>query len=621
MCGIAGIINFNKTDNHHEVKKMLDEINFRGPDFKNITKGDFFSAGMVRLSILDLSNNGNQPFLSSDGKIVIFYNGEIYNHKELKKKSFSSHNVLGSCDGEILPLLFKKFGKDFAKYLKGMFSICIIDKEKKEILLVRDRFGIKPLYYNFNSSLTELTFCSEIHPLFKNKRIKKYENFFETNRYLNLGLVNSTNQTWFKNINQLEPGQILIYSKNQTNFYKYYKLSDHVDEDNDIKETNFFKLENEIFETITKSFEEHSISNQPIGMHISGGNDSAALAVGCKKINLDTKCYTFDYEESNFSEKNDALEISSTLGFDHYFSKIKNSEFITEFEKVVNIQYEPFSSLRIVSQNHLYEKYSNTCKVILDGSGGDEIAAGYKYYQVAWMLDMLKDGYKNPNRKLYQLATDQESVSKNEFLAGSLMKLFNNNNVTEDGSSYENSNIVNRNNLTEFKNTYEFETPFKSILRNAQFKDLMYTKLPRCLRYVDRASMRYSIETRLPFLDHELVQKFFSLPTKYKFVKGYQRLVLKNFAKKELSKKVIFKNKRTIADPQSYWLKTNLKNYVMDILNSKFAKEDEIINSEKLLKLYEKLFSSEKHYNSFFLFQCLNYIVWKENVLNKNNNL
>tara|TARA_Y100000992_G_C20925654_1_gene331979 strand:- start:26 stop:559 length:534 start_codon:yes stop_codon:yes gene_type:complete len=175
------------------------------------------------------------------------------------------------------------------------------------------------------------------------------------------------------------------------------------------------------------------------------------------------------------------------------------------------------------------------------------------------------------------------------------------------------------NNLKKFNNDYEFEIPFKSILRNAQFKDLMYTKLPRCLRYVDRASMRSSIETRLPFLDHELVQKIFSLPTKYKFIKGYQRLVLKNFAKTKLSKKIIFKNKKTIADPQSYWLKTNLKNYIMDILNSKFAKEDEIINSEKLLELYKKLFASKKHYNSFFLFQCLNYIVWKDKILNENN--
>lgn len=619
MCGIAGIINFNKLDKHYVVKEMLDAINFRGPDFKNVTKGEFFSAGMVRLSILDLSDNGNQPFLSSDGKILVFYNGEIYNHKELKKKYFANHNFSSSCDGEIIPLLFKKFGKDFIKHLKGMFSICIIDKNKNEILLIRDRFGIKPLYYNFNSDKSELTFCSEIHPLFKNKRIEKYENYFETNRYLNLGLINATNETWFKNIYQIEPGQMLVYSKNQLYFHRYYKLNDYIDEDNDIKESNYFKLEKEIFNNISESFKQHSISDQRIGIHISGGNDSAALAVGCKKNNLHTKCYTFDYEETDFSEKNESLEISSSLGFDHSFSKIKNTELISEFEKVVKIQYEPFSSLRIVSQNHLYETYKDSCKVIFDGSGGDEISAGYKYYQVAWMLDMLKQGYRNPQRKLFKLATDQETINKSQFLAGSLMKILENHNVTEDGSSYENSNIINMNSLVEFKNIYKFESPFKSILRNVQFRDLMYTKLPRCLRYVDRASMRYSIETRLPFLDHELVQRFFSLPTKYKFIKGYQRMVLKNFSKSKLDRKIIFKNKRTIADPQSYWLKTNLKNYVQDILNSRFAKEDEIINSDKLLELFKKLFSSKKHYNSFFLFQCLNYIVWKKSVLNENN--
>lgn len=617
MCGIAGIINFNKKDNSKIIDTMLESINFRGPDYKTSVSGEFYDVGIVRLSILDLSNNGNQPFLSKDKKISVIYNGEIYNFKELKKY-FPNHQFTSSCDGEIIPLMYQKFGINFVEHIKGMFAIAIIDNENQEIIIIRDRFGIKPLYYHVNTVSLELTFASEIHALFKNKKIEKIENFFETNRYLNLGLVNSTNETWFKNIYQVEPGHFLKFSKKNFVLKKYYKIEENIDESVDSKSSNYFNLEKNIFESIDKSFEEHSISDQTIGIHISGGNDSAALAVGCKKTGLKTQCFTFDYDEKEFSEKDAAQEISNELKFNHFSSIIKKNQLISEFEKVVRIQYEPFSSLRIVSQNFLYEKFKNHCKVILDGSGGDEIAAGYKYHQVAWLLDMLKDGYQNPHRKLYKLVSDQETLNKSEFLAGSMMKLFENNNVTEDGSVYENSNILKLNNLKKYKNNYKFIKPFKSILRNAQYKDLMYTKLPRCLRYVDRASMRYSIETRLPLLDHKVVEQMFSIPTKYKYVNGLQRFVLKRFCKKFLNKNIIFRNKKTIADPQSLWLKTVFKDYIMDLLNSEFAKRDEIINNKRLLKSFEKLFYSKGHINSFFLFQCLNYIAWKKNILTTN---
>jgi len=146
----------------------------------------------------------------------------------------------------------------------------------------------------------------------------------------------------------------------------------------------------------------------------------------------------------------------------------------------------------------------------------------------------------------------------------------------------------------------------------------MYRKLPRCLRYVDRASMRHSIETRLPLLDHELVEKLFSLPTRYKFINNYQRMILKRYCKSHLNKKILYKNKITIADPQSYWLKTTFKDYIKDILDSKFVKEDEIINKKELCKSFEALFNSKEHYNSFFLFQNLSYLVWKNKILNNN---
>tara|TARA_B100000963_G_scaffold349884_1_gene359441 strand:- start:499 stop:2361 length:1863 start_codon:yes stop_codon:yes gene_type:complete len=616
MCGIAGIINFIGKNNSNTVEEMLQSINFRGPDFKTTLKGEFYNIGVARLSINDLSNKGNQPFYSIDRNIIAIYNGEIYNFKSIKKKFFSNHNFTSSCDGEIIPLLYQRFGIDFVKHLKGMFSICIIDKKNKCSILIRDRFGIKPLYFHHDGKENTLTFGSEIHVLLKNKKIKKKQNFFETARYLGSGLLNATNQTWFQDIYQLEPGQILNFSNNKIKFQKYYDLKNNVDESVDKKKSNYFTLEKNIFSLIETSLHEHAISDQTIGLHISGGNDSACLAAGCKKINLPTQCFTFDFKEKNFSEKEDALKISKKLGYDHSFSLIDNSDLISEFEKVIKIQFEPFTSLRVVAQNYLYEKYKESCKVIFDGCGGDEIGAGYNYHQVAWMHDMVNDGYKNSKKKIFKHLSDYETINKDQIIAGSIKKLSNNLNVHEDGSVFDNSKVLNLNALLEYKNDYTFKKPFKSILRNAQFTDLVYKKIPRTLRYADRASMRCSVETRIPLLDHKLVEAMFSIPTKFKYIRGYQRFILKRFCQPELSKEMVFKNKRPIADPQSVWLKTVFKEYVLDILNSKIAKEDEFIVSKELIKLFDELLKSKSHFNTFFLFQSFNYLVWKNNIMN-----
>ncbi len=618
MCGIAGIINFNKTFDNSLVKKMLKAMEYRGPDSFQQSSGNFYQIGMVRLSIVDLSKNAEQPFYDEKNKVKVIYNGEIYNFLSLKEKYLKDINFKSNCDGEIIPYLYSKFGLDFINLLDGMFSICLIDEKNNKVFLIRDRFGIKPLYFHYNKNTKELTFSSEIPPIFYNKKIQKIENLYETNRYLNLGMVNTTDETWFKDIYQVSPGAYLKFEKNNLDQKKYYEIEKFIDEENDIKKSKYFEIEKKIFSKTADIFKKYSIGDRKIGIHISGGNDSCFLAAACKNANLPTNTFTFDYEEKKFSELEAANQISSELSFKNFSSKIKNDELINEFEKVLNIQFEPFSSLRIVSQNHLYESFKNNCRVILDGSGGDEIFAGYKYYQIAWLLDMHKDGFKNIENKLNGIIKDQETVAPYEFIVGSLLKLFNNNNITEDGSEYDKSNVLNTNLGFEFRNTFNFKRPFKSFLRNAQYRDLMYTKIPRCLRYVDRASMRCSTETRIPLLDHNFVQMVLNMPNKYKLIKGSQRYLMKRFSNKFLSTKLVFKNKKTIADPQSLWLKTTMKNYVMDILNSKTVKEDDVINAHHLKNLYQNLINSKKHYNSFFLFQCFNYLCWKNRILKKN---
>ena len=406
MCGISGIVNFYKKVDLDLVKKMNDIIGYRGPNQKNVWSNSFCAAGNVRLSIIDLSSKSNQPFVSYDKKIKITYNGEIYNFKEIKEAYFTNVEFKSLGDGEVLLYLYQKYGIEFLKKIKGMFSIFISDEGKNKVYLIRDRFGIKPLYFSYNTTLKELTFCSEIPGIFINKNIKKEQNFFETYRYLALGLTNATNETWFKNVYQVKPSTYLEFSKNGLNNIQYYKLEDNIDEEKKGNENLFFNYISKINEKIDNSFSQHTIYDVKGGIHQSGGTDSSLLVALAKKQGKNFDTFTFDFEHEQFSERESAASLATNYKLKNYSVKLLDSELIDYLNKVVEIQYEPFSSLRVVSHHHLYEVFKDRCKVILDGSGGDEIFAGYRYHTVAWYLDMIRENnlrdYKSRFLKIYK---------------------------------------------------------------------------------------------------------------------------------------------------------------------------------------------------------------------------
>ena len=608
MCGISGIINFKNKIDGEIVNSMNKTIKYRGPDHSSLWSNSYCSIGAVRLAIIDLSEKSNQPFLSKDKKISIIYNGEIYNFNELRKNFFIGKKFKSEGDGEVLLYLYEKFGIEFIKKIKGMFAIFISDERKKTTYLIRDRFGIKPLYYHFNYQQKELTFCSEIPGIFLNKKIQK-------NHYLCKGLVNATNETWFKDIYQVDPSHYLEFSEKGFNKIKYYSLEENVNENEDNSNSNFYLFLKKMRKKIDESFQQHTVFDVECGIHQSGGVDSAVIVALTKLANRNFDTFTFDYENKNFSEIENAKKLSTSANLKNFSSILKDNELEDYLIKVLGIQFEPFSSLRVVSHHHLYEKYKDKCKVILDGSGGDEIAAGYRYHSVAWYLDMLKDNNKQLEKKFLKLIQQHETLSISDYIKGSLKRLSQAGQATEDGSTYYDEKFLDKDFLSKNNTNLALRRPFKSYLRNAQYLDLMHLKLPRSLRYVDRASMRYGIESRLPLLDHEFVELCFNLPNKFKMIYGQQRAILKYLFRHHVDKSVLLNNKRTIADPQSFWLKNTLKNFVSDILHSQDFKSSGIFNSKNILKFYENFCKSNKHVNSFFLFQIINTVLWQKNIL------
>ena len=375
MCGISGITNFEIKPSKKIVEAMRNKIAHRGPDFKTCWENKSNCIGFVRLAIIDLTENSNQPFYSKDKKINLFYNGEIYNFKELKEEYFPNSIFRSVGDGEVLLHLYQKFGIEFIKKVKGMYSIVICDEINNTTFLIRDRFGIKPLYYFHDKKNKELSYCSEIQGLFENNQIKKEQNYYEAYRYLKQGLVSASEETWFKNIFQVKPSHYLKFDKNGLSQKNYYSLEDNIVEYENDNKSFYFYLKS-FKEKVLNSFQQHTVFDVKAGVHQSGGLDSTALVAITKILKKNFDTYTFDYENKKFSEVKNAKSLSDTAGLSNFTSVIKDAELENYLNKVVEIQFEPFSSLRVVSQHQLYEKFNDKTKVILDGSGGDEIFGG-----------------------------------------------------------------------------------------------------------------------------------------------------------------------------------------------------------------------------------------------------
>ncbi len=619
MCGIAGIINFKRENQNDKIlKKIIDKIKHRGPDHDQIIQNSLGCFGYVRLKIIDISSKSNQPFEAQNGKVKLFYNGEIYNFQELKNKHLGNIQLKSKGDGEVLIYLYLKYGIDFVNLIKGMYSISVIDEKKNKVYLIRDRFGIKPLYYNISVN-KELTYCSEIEPILCNKKIQKIANNREIFKNLEFGIYNSTDETWFKGINQLKPGHYMEISKNNILIKKYYDLSEKINEDfdNSKKEYNYWLKK--IKGKIIKSFKQHSITDVDTGLHISGGVDSNVLANMSNYTNKNLSAFTFSFKEKFLSEKKDAMKISKKHNFKHYFFEIKPDDLFNDLLNVLKIQFEPFSSLRLIATHKLYNlSKQKNCKVIFDGSGGDEIGAGYTYQIIPWILDMIKQRDTNLNFEMFDniLSKGKRKLNINEFIFGSFSNFYEPGSTTVDGSFYKIKNLINKD-FIEKNNDSDFilKKPFKSFLRNSQYNDLYTFKLPRYLKFIDRSSMKNSIETRLPFLDHEIVETYFQVPSNYKIFKDNQRTLLKDVFKQTNQSPSQKKGKNTIADPQSIWLKTHLKEpfYEYVIFNKK---KTNIFNSSNVEKYYNEYRKSKSRLNSFFLFQILIIELWHQEIIN-----
>ena len=606
MCGICGYI----SDKNLDIDAMTETISHRGPDAQGIFKDGELALGHRRLSILDLSQNSNQPMVSQDKRFVIAYNGEVYNFLELKDELKAlGVNFIRQSDTEVILEGFAVWGIKLFEKLNGMFAFSIYDRKEQKLYIVRDRFGIKPLYYYCEN---DLIFGSEIKALIASNIIKKeidYQGFYE---YLHFGATLGET-TFYKSIKKLEPGHYIEFDIKKRDFrIKKYKLNYEIKPSKDSLQEAIIKTR-ELFEEAVKR---QLVSDVPVGIFLSGGIDSTAItAFATKHYKGKVKTFSagFDFDKG-VNELPLAKEIATKFDTEHYELHIKGESSIEILEDINYYFDQPFGDAANIPLYLMSKEIRGKQKVVLQGDGGDELFAGYHRYirlhhykiykSISKAFPLLKSIIPKSSSKykglrflyaLYQSASDKEMayILSQEMFDEDPAKLF-------DSKIESNLKAVN-----PFKRYQYFYKKFKELgaVNAMLFTDTNIILPELYFEKVDRATMANSLEVRVPFLDNDLASYAMSLPGSYKVQGKDKKYLLKEAFRGIVPDRVLFGAKKGFSVPFQYWLRSSLKDYLVDTLSSS------PIYNQKIENLIEEHIKEQKD-NGYILWKLLNFAIW-----------
>lgn len=619
MCGIAGIISLNNnqinTKLFEAIKKTKNLQNHRGPDNFDYFQNDNVALFSNRLNIIDLSSNANMPMVDKNTGCVIVFNGEVYNFKELYS-DLKDFNFESRSDTEVVLKSYIKWGVNCLKKFNGMFAFAIWDPRKNKLFCARDRMGIKPFFYRkINNTFV---FASEIKPLLLNNSNNSNDKIIYN--YLMNGVYDHSKETFFKDIYQLTQGCYLDVSKSKIQIKTYWRLQDKIKE-NEIKQYKDAK-ENFLY-LLEDSIKLRLRSDVPVSLNISGGLDSLSLMYLINKINngqKNIKSFNFHFDTKENEESYYAKKISTDLGWQTEYIKISSNEIPYLTEKCMYFQEQPFPGLPTLGKFKTCQQSSlQGSKVILEGQGGDEIAAGYPYVFGSYIQDLMKNNkLSNVKDEIFNFAKiNNISVNQAFLIIKNGINSYNRNGVSADGTNSVNMDIFNNDFIQKYDDFNNDEDLFESNLLNFQHKDLFKTKLPRILRSCDRASMAFSTELRVPLLDHRIVEMMFFLKNEFKINNGIQRYIYRDAIKEITNINLLNLPKRPVVDPQLMWFKKDLKDWILDIINSDLVKEMPYFNYKKVKSIYNNYIIDNNVKNSVFIWQIISMYYWQKTFIKK----
>jgi asparagine synthase (glutamine-hydrolysing) len=561
MCGIAGFCGF---EDRKLLREMCDAIRHRGPDGEGYHVDKGICLGNRRLSIIDIEG-GSQPMYNEDGSVVVVYNGEIYNFREIRKElEKRGHRFSTNSDTEVLVHGYEEYGHDILQRLNGMFAFALWDSKRRELFVARDRLGIKPLYYYWDGEV--MVFCSEIKGLLKLPRIERKLDQTALNRYLVFRYIPG-DLTIIEGIKKLKPGHFLTLKNNKIGVQKYWDVSFG----KEIREIG--KCKKGISELLEDSVKKRLISDVPLGAFLSGGIDSSIIVGLMSKFSDRVKTFSVGFDEEGYSELGPARAASEHLGTEHHEIMIDSEKFIKILPKVVWHMDEPLADPAAIPTYYVSELASRKVKVVLTGEGGDELFCGYPKYGMHGREALTRYYLKSPGfaRKAlkraspekYRLRLDSLEAAGRFYIAPYIKnaKLLERNSHIKTGIKADIASIFN---------------PYmgmRDTMREMQLVDIKTWLPEELLMKVDKMTMANSLEARVPFLDHILVDFSMRIPSGLKIRSGVEKYILRESFPKLLTKRNLERKKHPFSVPIGDWDKEISSTYLESALNLDLVKK------------------------------------------------
>jgi asparagine synthase (glutamine-hydrolysing) len=593
MCGITG---FTGAHTPAVLHRMIATLEHRGPDSAGSWQGEGVSLGMRRLAIIDVAT-GEQPVFNEDRSIAVVFNGEIYNHIELRADLLRAGHQFSTdhSDTEVIVHLYEEYGLDFLHHLNGMFAIALWDQRRGELVLARDRLGIKPIY--FSRLRHGVAFGSEPKALLEHPEVSREPNPVALHHYLSMKNVPAPLSA-FRQIEQLRSGELAICRDSEIVRRHWWRPPFERVTDVDEAEAAI-----EIRRLLEDSVRLQMRSDVPFGAYLSGGLDSSGIvALLAQQVAGKVKTFTLVYEDDFPSKDNDrrfARVVAERYGTEHHEHLVKFDHLPEHLDNVVRAFDEPFSG--VISTYFITQSIAQHVKVALSGDGADELFASYLPHRIAAPLAAYGEGRNDPEslvpfeREVTQLAAlhargDEAARRMGLYLLDDEAK----NNLYTPGMREavggQTTEALIRTRLKACKSI--------DPTNRALFLDLDTLLPDQVLPFVDRLSMAHSVEVRPPFLDHRLVEFACSLPGNFKIKAGRVKNVLKEALRDLLPADLIARPKEGFIMPINEWLVGHLKSYVRATLAPENIRRHGLLRSDAVADLLDGHFSGRKHQGS-----------------------
>ncbi len=609
MCGICGF--YSKTEYDTDIlTKMNDSMTHRGPDdhgeeIYTSASGHCVGLGQRRLSIMDLSSAGHQPMHSEDDSVMVIFNGEIYNFKEIRAELESEGiSFFSSCDTEVVLKAYIRYGTECFSRFNGMFAIAIYDRSRDTIILARDRMGVKPLYYYMDEN--SLIWGSELKPIMlcpgfkKELRTETLSRFF-CNDYI------ASPDTIFERTYKVEPGRFIIYRPgSDPEIKEYWSLTDRYHELSADLYVDYDEARAHLESLIEDSVRRRMVADVPVGIFLSGGIDSTLVTALAQKISPGpVRTYTIGFDTKEENEAVYAGEVAKALGTSHTELYIGEKELFELLENTPQFYDEPFADPSLLPTMLVSKLARQDVTVVLSGDGGDELFCGYEMYDwlykgqrldagagLAYALGGKYWGRKMPNI-VYSYIMNRDPAYKVQFVESAKERTLD-------------KLLVNG----YMSPKYDMEAGLEE--RDWQIRRMlldMKTYLPDdILCKVDRASMRYSLEARNPLIDYRVVEDSFRMPHSFKYLDGEKKHILKDITYSLVDRRLLDRPKQGFGVPLRSWLMTCLNDDLKAYADPDKLKKQGLFKPEFITGLIADMEKSDKTIYStmtwcFYVFQ------------------